>query len=104
MNTKPSPSFGKLLARKAFFGGPNGTPLISDGDSARVLFFFNLSGAYNGNERLPEANADAQYIANAVNMHADLVAAAAAVLKERTGAMTENEHVLSAVLAQTIGV
>lgn len=70
------PSFGKLRVAEAHFGASGkGTPYISDGDSARVLFFFNLSGAYNGNERHQEAKDDAAYIANAVNNHNALVAA-----------------------------
>ena len=70
-----TPSFGKLQwAVKHFDSRGNGTPYISDGDSARVLFFWNLSGAYNGFERLQEARDDAAYIVKCVNSHDKLVA------------------------------
>lgn len=70
------PSFGKLHPRAAHFGASGkGVPYISDGDSARVLFFFNLSGAYNGNERLEEAKADARIIAHRANTQPELLSA-----------------------------
>ena len=78
MEKKLAPSFGKLLARTAHFGpSGNGTPYISDGDTARVLFFVNLSGAYNGNARIEEANNDMRIISERVNAHDDLSADAA---------------------------
>lgn len=76
------PSFGKLRAAAAHYGAGPGTPYISDGDSARVLFFFNLSGSYNGNVRIQEAKDDARIIVSRVNNHDDLVAALKRVLEE----------------------
>lgn len=87
MNTpkKPKPSFKELRVGMAHFGpSGNGTPQISDGDSARVLFFFNLSGAYNGYAGSPQAMTDAEFICRACNNHAPL---AAVVKKLRDAAM-----------------
>jgi len=76
MTAIKKPSFGKLRTASMHFGpSGNGTPYISDGDSARVLFFFNLSGAYNGYARIDEAKYDARYIVRAVNNHEALIAA-----------------------------
>lgn len=62
--TKVEPIARPLLARRKFFGGRDvGTPYVSDGDSARVLCFMNLSGAYDGNTRADEAMADATLFA-----------------------------------------
>lgn len=58
-----------------FGGGSPGTPYISDGDSARVLFFFNMSGAYDGNVGFEQARADADEIARRYNCHEALVEA-----------------------------
>lgn len=54
------------LARKMHFG-PSGrfTPAVSDGNSARVLCFMNLSGAYGGYVGTDEAFKDAQVMAAA---------------------------------------
>jgi hypothetical protein len=72
-NTKHTPSFGKLLARRMHnSANENFTPYISDGDTARVLCFFNLSGAYDG---YAEADSDAAIIAHRVNIHNELLAA-----------------------------
>jgi len=50
----------ELLARKAFFGqSQNYHPYVSDGDSARVLFYMNLSGAYDGFAGMEQAMVDA---------------------------------------------
>ena len=56
---------GKLKAGRAYFGGSSAqyTPKITAGDSARVLCFLNLSGAYNGYAGLPQADADARRLA-----------------------------------------
>jgi hypothetical protein len=74
--TEPTtkPSFGKLMARKMHFGpSGNGSPYISDGDTARVLCFANLSGAYNGTAGASQAHVDMQTIAHRVNVHDELV-------------------------------
>lgn len=74
---KNKSTFGTLKAAKKYYGAYDafGTPYISDGDSARVLFFANLSGAYDGNARAVEAYNDFVYIANAVNSHRAMVEA-----------------------------
>ncbi len=47
MTTKHTPA--PWFARKMHFGSSgNGTPFVSAGDTSKVLFFMNLSGAYGG--------------------------------------------------------
>lgn len=59
----------KWLARQRHEGSSNNyTPYVSDGDTARVLFFMNLSGAYGGFAGREEAWKDARLIAGAVNL------------------------------------
>jgi hypothetical protein len=72
-NTKHMPSFGKLRAANIYhgYGDKGGTPYISDGDSARILFFVNLSGAYKGNARAEALN-DMEIIAHRSNCHDEL--------------------------------
>ena len=69
------PSFGELRTASMYFSASSsGSPYISDGDSARVLFFFNLSGAYNGKARLDEAKQDASIIVHRVNHYPQMLA------------------------------
>lgn len=56
-----------LFGRKYF--GKSYTPYISDGDSARVLCFMNLSGAYNGFAGVEEAEKDAKKMAAALELY-----------------------------------
>lgn len=67
------PVKGPLLARQMHFGASGqGTPYVSYGDSARVLFFMNLSGAYNGYAGKDQAMADAKLFSAAPDLLAAL--------------------------------
>ena len=58
MTLKPTPT--DLRVRTAHHGpSGDGTPYISDGDTARVLCFMNLSGAYGGFAGADQARQDA---------------------------------------------
>lgn len=60
---------GPWLARTTYFGANGiGTPCISHGDTASVMCWLNLSGAYNGNEEFDRAQADARLIAAAPDL------------------------------------
>lgn len=68
-----TPSFvpSDLRARfSAYNTSDNFSPYMSDGDSARVLFFSNLSDAYDGFKGQHQALFDLEYIANAVSFYA----------------------------------
>ena len=56
---------GPFLARRAYFGatGDKFTPYVSAGDTAKVLCFMNLSGAYQGFAGQDIAEADARLFA-----------------------------------------
>ena len=56
---------GPWLARNKHFNSVAPLPYVSAGDTAKVLCFMNLSGAYNGNAGIPQAQADARLIASA---------------------------------------
>jgi hypothetical protein len=56
------------MVKRSYYGGEGYTPYISDGDSARVLCFMNLSGAYNGYAGKEQAEADARLMAAAPEM------------------------------------
>lgn len=83
----------KWLARKRF-GSADGhfTPYVSDGDSARFLFFMNLSGAYDGYAGCEQANDDAQLICRAVNSHEALVGALEAAKSCIVRMADDDEH------------
>lgn len=77
----PKPSFGELRTATKHYGpSDRGTPYISDGDSARVLFFFNMSGAYGGYAGSKQAKDDAAFIVRATNNHALLIGALESLL------------------------
>lgn len=58
----------KLLYREFFFGpSGKGTPGISFGDTAAVMCFANLSGAYNGYADIERARADFKHLVDAGN-------------------------------------
>lgn len=56
-----------------FGGGSPGTPYISDGDSARVLFFFNIILCNEGDEQLSDYlyNDYAESIVNSIELTGD---------------------------------
>lgn len=90
-----TPSFGKLLSRSQLFGNAlKPTPYISDGDSARILFYINLSGAYGGNAGADQAQSDMDYIAEAVNVYPSDQARIEALIKALVSAcvVIENEY------------
>ncbi len=94
------PIQGPLLARVMHHGASGcGTPYVSDGDTARVLFFMNLSGAYDGCAGLEQAMADARMFAGAQDMLAALEA-----LVRRCAFVTSPElDVARAVIARVRG-
>jgi len=76
MTEKSADTSEKWLCRRRHFGDAGGfTPYISFGDSARVLCFMNLSGAYNGYAGQDQAEADARLMASAPELYSALAAA-----------------------------
>ena len=64
---------GPWNSRRQYLGGEGKfTPYVSQGDSAKVLCFMNLSGAYNGYYEQDQAEADAKLIAAAPDLLAAL--------------------------------
>lgn len=61
------PPVGPVVARKCTTGVQ-----VSDGDTARVLFWMNLSGAYGGNKNLEQAFKDAMVMAAGFDLLAAL--------------------------------
>lgn len=60
---------GPWNSRRQYLGGEGKfTPYVSQGDSAKVLCFMNLSGAYNGYYGQDQAEADAKLIAAAPDL------------------------------------
>jgi len=73
-------------ARRMYYGSSdNYSPYVSDGDTARVLFFMNISGAYGGFAGKVEAENDAQHIVRCVNSHDDLLSALETLLESVEG-------------------
>lgn len=71
-NNKPAHTPGPLVARRKYFGSSDSfTPYVSDGDSSKVLFFMNLSGAYGGFKGVEQAEADAKLFAQAPDLLAE---------------------------------
>jgi hypothetical protein len=70
-NTQALHTPGPWLARSSHFGASgNGIPSVSHGDTSSVMCFLNLSGAYNGNNGIDRARADARLIAAAPDLYA----------------------------------
>lgn len=64
---------GPWLARRAHFGSSGDyTPYVSAGDSAKVLCFMNLSGAYGGYAGKTQAEADSRLFAASPDLLAEL--------------------------------
>lgn len=92
------------MSRESYFGpSGKGTPAVSHGDTAAIMCWLNLSGAYGGYAGLERARADARLIAAAPDLLAALEALLSVCREELDPARTPEMSAARAAIKKARG-